>query len=126
MKTWFLNLKISKKLLIGFLLISFLGTVTGLVGIMNLIKITDNQQKTYDQCTLGIEYAYDAQTDFLDIRISVRDIYIYYNSDKTRYYNEISAKFDSLDQLIGSYEGTIINSEDQNNFDAMKPDKLLR
>ena len=54
MKKRFENMKVSKKLFRGFLVIALLGTVIGLVGIFNLLKNSYNQQKTYDQSTMGI------------------------------------------------------------------------
>ncbi len=54
MKRLFENMKISKKLILGFLFVSFLGIITGVIGIINLNNMVNNQQETYDNSTLGM------------------------------------------------------------------------
>ncbi len=46
MKKWFNNLKIASKLITGFLLVAALGVAIGVVGIINLITITDRELGT--------------------------------------------------------------------------------
>ena len=91
--SWFENLKISKKLTGGFIVVACLGIIIGLVGIVNLISITNNQQEAYDQCTLGIEYSSQASNELMDLRSMVRDLYIYYDTDKETYISKISNQF---------------------------------
>lgn len=120
MKTWFENLKISKKLVIGFFFVTVLGIIIGIVGIANLINIAKHQQETYDQCTLGISYSAKAEAGFLKVRTSVRDLYTYYHTDKEQYCEEISNQLDTIDTQMNNYTKTIANSEDQSNFDETK------
>lgn len=120
MKKWFNDLKISKKLMIGFLFVALLGVVTGLVGIVNLLGITNNQQKAYDQCTLGIEYAYEAKCGLMDVRTMVRDLYIYYDTEKKEFCDKITKQKETIKALIDKYRATITDSGDQANYDAMK------
>lgn len=120
MKKWFENVRISKKLIIGFLFVSFMGIVVGVVGIINVNNMINSQQETYDQCTLGIEYSSEAEISLLDLRTMVRDLYIYYDTDKAEYISEISSQLDTLETQIENYSGTIDNSTDRANYDAMK------
>ena len=46
-------MKVSRKLTTGFLIVALIGTVIGIVGIFNLIKFSNDQQVTYDQCTMA-------------------------------------------------------------------------
>ncbi len=120
MKKWFENIKISRKLIIGFLFVSFLGIIVGAVGVINLISMSNNQKKTYDQCTLGIEYSSGAEASLLKIRTAIRDIYIYYDTGKEKYCEETSKQLNAIETQMGSYSKTISNSQDQANFDTMK------
>ncbi len=120
MKKWFENLKISRKLMFGFLFVSFMGIIIGVVGIINLISTSNNQQKSYDQCTLGIVYSADAEATLLKIRTLVRDLYLYYDTDKEQYCEEISEELATLESQLDIYSSTISDSEDQANFDAVK------
>ncbi len=119
MKTWFVNLKISKKLIIGFLLIAALGVLIGVVGIINLARITNSEQITYDKCTVGIQKAYECQNDLMELGTMRRDLYIYYDTDRKLYIDQMSDKLADLDKQIEDYRLTIMDDQDQQNFDAM-------
>ncbi len=119
MKTWFVNLKISKKLIIGFLLIAALGVLIGVVGIINLARITNSEQTTYDKCTVGIQKAYESQNDLMELGTMRRDLYIYYDTDRKLYIDQMSDKLADLNKHIEDYRLTIMDDQDQQNFDAM-------
>ena len=118
--SWFENLKISKKLTGGFIVVACLGIIIGLVGIVNLISITNNQQEAYDQCTLGIEYSSKASSGLMELRSMVRDLYIYYDTDKETYISKISDQFGTIETYLDEYADTISDSADQANYDQMK------
>ena len=120
MKKWFENLRISKKMTIGFLLISFLGIVVGIVGIINLVNMSNAQQETYDQSTMGVEYSSDAEASLLKIRTLVRDLYIYYDADKEEYCRELSTEMDTLKASLDNYRSTISDSQDQENYESVQ------
>jgi methyl-accepting chemotaxis protein len=120
MKKWFENLMISTKLIIGFLFISLLGIVIGVVGIINLVNMSNAQQETFDQSTMGIEYSTDAEASLLKIRTLARDLYIYYDTDKEEYCEELSDELDTLRTALDNYEITISDSQDQDNYDTVQ------
>lgn len=120
MKKWFENIKIAQKLRIGFLSVTFLAILIGLIGIVNLFNTIKDQQEAYNQCTLGIEYATKAETCVLKIRTAIRDLYIYYDTDKEEYYEEIIGQLSKLEENLKNYSSTIANSEDQKNYDSVK------
>lgn len=120
MKKWFENLQINRKLKIGFLFVSVLGIVIGVVGIINLIKVSNDQQESYDQSTMGIVYSTEAESSFLKIRTDVRDLYIYYETDKDQYSDDISKQLSNVETQINNYSKTISSSQDQENFNKAK------
>ncbi|MCI2106981.1 MAG: methyl-accepting chemotaxis protein [Intestinimonas sp.] len=120
MKKWFENLKISKKLIIGFLFVACLGVVIGLVGIINIINMNNSQQKTYDQCTLGIKYSTESEIDYAYLKTAVRDLYIHYSTNKEQYCQDISDHLDTVEQQLDNYSKTISDNQDQENYNAMK------
>lgn len=120
MKKWFENLKISRKLIVGFLVIAILGAATGFVGVINLIKITKIQEETYHHCTLGVEYSSKAQISLLNLQTAVRNLYIYYGTDTEKYCNEISDQMKAVDTQLNHYKKTISNKKDQENFNTAK------
>ncbi|QAT50745.1 methyl-accepting chemotaxis protein [Caproiciproducens sp. NJN-50] len=120
MKKWFENLKISSKLTVGFLSILCLALIIGILGITSLIKMNNDREETYNQCTLGIVYSAQAQADFLSTGAAVRDLYIYYNTDKETYCDKISAELDSVDAQLDNYNKTVSDSRDQDNYNKAK------
>lgn len=120
MKKWLQNMKISRKLIFGFLAVTFLGVIIGAVGIFNLLSIMSDQQEAYNQCTLGMEYSAQADGSLMELRTMVRDLYIYYDTDKNTYLDQISSQLDTLDTQIEKYGDTVSDSEDQASYDAVK------
>lgn len=121
MKKWFENLKVSKKLSIGFLFITFLGIIIGIVGVASLISMSNHQKTSYNMRTLGIVYATQANENLLNIRVSLRDLYIYYDSsNKDQYYQDISKQLSDVDSELESYSTTIVDAKDQENYDKAK------
>lgn len=109
MKKWFNNLRISQKLTFGFLTITCLGILIGAVGIFSLLHFNETQKKTYQESTLAIEYTKTAETSFANLRVAVRDLYIYYdsNKDKAIYYDSITQEFATIEDMLAKYGGTI-------------------
>lgn len=114
------NLKISKKLTYGFLTVTVLAILIGMVGIFNLLSIMKNQQESYDQCTLGIEYSSQAENSLMDLRNMVSDLYIYYETSQRMYTDKITSELKTIDTQIKEYGKTISDSTDQANYKAMK------
>ena len=120
MKLWFENLKISKKLRFGFLFTTLLGVIIGIVGITSMISMINSQQKSYDECTMGIVYSSRAESSFKDLRRSILYLYINYDTDKEKYYKEISDSITLIQTQLDNYTTTISTSQDQQNYESVK------
>jgi len=120
MKNWLENAGISKKLTFGFLLIAVTGLVVGLVGIVSVIMLNNNQKTTYQQCTLGIKEADSAKSSYQTLRSDVRDLLIYYNSDKNTYITNITNQMSDVQKQIDAYSSTLSDKQDEQNYAALK------
>ncbi|MDD3393091.1 MAG: MCP four helix bundle domain-containing protein [Anaerotignum sp.] len=118
MKKWFEDVNVSKKLNVGFLFTAFLGLIIGVVGIISMLSMISSQQRTYDECTMGIVYSSGAESSYKDLRTSIRNLYIYYNTDNEKYYEEISNEADTVQSQLNNYSKTISSDQDQQNLDA--------
>lgn len=118
MKQWFENLKISKKLRIGFLFTAFLGVIIGVVGIISMAGMIHSQQKTYDESTMGIVHSLEAESSFKDLRRNIVYLYVYYDTDRANRCEEISNTLELIQTHLDSYTTIISNSQDQENYDA--------
>lgn len=122
MKKWFENLKISKKLIIGFLFVAFLGIITGVIGIMNMESMVESQQSTYDECTMGIKHSSSADINFFALGKSMSLLALNYNDidARSQYVEKCEQYITGINSSLESYEKTISTDEDQTNFDALK------
>jgi len=111
---WFYNLKISAKLLIGFITVAVLAAIIGLVGIINLRSIIKEDTELYQHNVLGLEYAANANVQFQRIRL---------NNSKMLLEGEGSTNFTAIDKItehianleeaLNNYESTIVNEEER-------------
>ena len=120
MKKWFEDIIISRKIRDGFLVIATLTVLVGLVGVISLLVNLKNQTNTYNECTLGIEYSSKANAEFLNLRAYIRDMYIYFDTDKETYIKKVESQLETVQAHIDEYGITVSDSEDQANFDALR------
>lgn len=114
MKKYFKNIKISKKLSIGFLIVSCLGVIIGLVGIFSLLKNLDTMKTTYNKCTMGIKSSYGTLAEFYSLRTSTRNMYIYYDNNRQKYIYECKSKISDIETQINN-EQTAAGFSDSSN-----------
>lgn len=74
MKKWFLNQRISNKLIIGFLIVAFIALVVGIIGIINLNSIKNSDKILYEKNTLGLKYSGSAAVNFQQLRYNMLKI----------------------------------------------------
>ena len=120
MKNWLLNLKISKKLIFGFLVVTILGVIIGIVGIVNIITLRDNEKHLYNVNTTSAVSIGNAQADLLSIRVALRDIIIHNNENKNTYYETIEAKLADAVKQMDEYAEYLSDQQDQDNINAAK------
>ncbi len=114
---WFNNLKISVKLLSGFILVALLAGVVGVISILNLTDIQKNDTELYVNCTIPIEQMSDISVAFQYIRVSLRDMVL--ASDT----NEIDAAVASINDskkeiasMAPELEKTLLTKEGQDAY----------
>lgn len=112
MKKWFENLKISKKLVSSFLLIALLGIIIGAVGIVNIINMSVDSKYTYDNYTLGLKYAYKAESDFMALGKATSGLQINLNNSeaKKQYIAKVEGYMEDITADLNQYSNTL--SED--------------
>lgn len=115
---WFYNLKISLKLLIGFATIILIATAIGIVGIVNLQEINQEDNELYENDVLGLQYAADANGQFQRIRLNSSKMLLQEEKDAIlESTNKVSEHITNLEEALKKYETTIIVEEDKSIFD---------
>jgi methyl-accepting chemotaxis protein len=122
MKKLFENMEISKKLITGFLIIAIFGIIIGVAGIICIVNLSNSQQTTYDQCTMGIKYSLEAKSDFMALGKAMSGLQINYEDTESRaqYVETSEGYIASIQANLDEYSKTIASDEDQENFDATK------
>lgn len=122
MKKWFENMKISRKLIIGFVFVAFLGILIGVTGIINISGLLREQEHAYNQNTLGIKYSQDAEAEFYNLRVTVLRLYVYYDNftDRSKNVETIKNSISAVDQSLSKYASTTSETQDQTDYNALK------
>jgi methyl-accepting chemotaxis protein len=111
----FNNLKISVKLLIGFVLVAAIGGVIGFIGISDINTINTSGKVLYERMTVPISQLSDISTDYQMIRVNLRDMIISNDPDQiNNSINEMNLLKSEIIKISGQYEKLIISSEMKN------------
>ena len=65
---WYANLKISVKLIIGFLVVAVIAAIVGVVGVISIANIKQSDTELYQRNALGLQYSGSAAVCFQQIR----------------------------------------------------------
>ena len=126
---WFIDLKISKKLVTGFLFVVVLSIIVGAVGIFGILTINGNDTELYAEDTVGLQYAGDAAVMFMQIRYdSLQRLYTTDPDSMKEIVNKLNDDFDQMDKLLTQCHDTIQEPEIvelldqiQNDWDQYEP-----
>ncbi len=118
----FLNMRISRKLTLGFLIVTLLAVIIGAVGILNNISISLADTALYKENTLGLQYAGDAAVEFQQIRYNaLKEVWLN-GSDMDSIKaaaNEIEASKKKMDELFAKCKETVKKKEILNYIDEL-------
>jgi len=129
MKTWFENMKISRKLIIAFTFILLLSIITGAVGIISVLRIRNNNTRLYKEDTVGLQYAGETAVAYMQIRYSnLRRLYAEDRETLEQVVNELNDSFAQLDENLALCRATIADPDInvlldkiQKDWDTYKP-----
>jgi len=119
---WFYNLKISLKLILGFSLVALIAAVVGIVGLTNIMRINEADTMLYEENTLGIKYSADAGRTYQRLKYNIAEsILLKDDSLIEKYVNAFNSYIATIDEQLTLYEEGIINEEDRQIFNELKP-----
>lgn len=120
MLKWYNNIGTSRKLIIGFLIVSLLSLIVGVIGIINLSSINRGETALYNDNTKSAIAIGNAEYEFSKLRINLRNLVIYANSDKTQYYNSINNGIAAIDKAQLEYENSKKDPKERANLEGFK------
>lgn len=108
------------KLLLGFITVSILAGIVGLVGVVSLNLIKQAEQHQWDYGISSLQILIILENDYANVRIALRDVAL--STDKAGN-DAAAAKFkggvDGLAKDFKDYSQTFINDQDKANFEKM-------
>lgn len=104
---WYINMKLSSKLLIGFIVVALIAGLVGVFGITSINSIAGMDKALYDENVMGILNISYLQQYFLKIRVEVRNLAVYIDKDKTTYYNNLEEEEKQMQHYLEEFEKTI-------------------
>jgi methyl-accepting chemotaxis protein len=114
MLTWYKNQKISKKLIIGFLIVALLAAIVGIVGVINIININNEDTELYEDNALGLQYGGKAAESFQRLRYRSVMLAVQETSDeKETYKTKITEASAAIDTALEDYKSTISDEDNE-------------
>jgi methyl-accepting chemotaxis protein len=114
------NLRISAKLIIGFLVVAIIAAVVGVVGLININKINKADTMLYEKNTLGISYSADASTYFQRLRYNALELTILDTAEaKKENTDKITEFCGTIDELLLKYRNVIESDDDIAAYDSL-------
>ncbi|WP_293009473.1 MULTISPECIES: methyl-accepting chemotaxis protein [unclassified Oscillibacter] len=114
-------MKISTKLVAGFLVIALIAGAVGMVGLMNINALAKSGRLLYEKNTMAILYSGDANTSYQRIRYNVAEMLLMRaDSLRDNYVKECEALLTTIEEDMNNYEAGITEDADQELFFALK------
>ena len=106
--TWYRNLKISVKLIIGFLIVAVIAGVIGITGIFSLNDVSDNAKYLYEYATEPIRKVSSALSLYHENRVELRNLLLIESDEEVdERINDINERANKIQELLSEYEKTI-------------------
>ncbi|MEN6470366.1 MAG: methyl-accepting chemotaxis protein [Clostridiaceae bacterium] len=117
----FKRVKLGVRLIAAFLLIAIIGGAVGIVGIVNLSKLDEEDTLLYEENTLGILHAGEAALHFQEARYSAMKATITAGEVQRACLVSIEQYSAAVEVNLDLYEEGIITEEDRALYDALIP-----
>lgn len=116
---WFYNMKISAKLITGFIIVAIIAGIIGVVGILNIRTINNNDTILYEMNTVPISQLGQISELYQRQRIALYDMILLPNvEDKKKEVENIDGKDIEIKKLYTEYEKLINDDKERELFDA--------
>ncbi|MFT8350119.1 methyl-accepting chemotaxis protein [Clostridium saccharoperbutylacetonicum] len=121
---WYYNLKISVKLLIGFIIVALIAGLVGVIGITNIKKIQALDSEMYTRHTNTLDDLAIILKDYQAERVILRDLFILKDStEKQKKLTQFNTIKDEIKISMANFEKGIKDDTVRENFNAL--DKAL-
>lgn len=116
---WFYNLKISKKLVTGFLIVALIAGIVGLVGILNILRINNDYSDLYEEYGVALGDMAEVDSYFQSTHIAMRDILDENISNLKKYQEEISEYDKEIVKAMEKFKMSIKKEEVMRDYENL-------
>ncbi|MBF0565015.1 MAG: MCP four helix bundle domain-containing protein, partial [Nitrospirae bacterium] len=114
---WFYDMKISAKLLTGFIVVAMIAGAIGYIGIINVHKLAAESQNMHDDMLMSVVSMAQISHDIEQVRITIGDIVQSEKADdKQKFVEKIKEYRQDMDKASKEYESSYIDETDKANF----------
>ncbi len=115
---WFYDLKISVKLLSGFVFVALIAGIIGYVGFNGMTRLAEDEEHLYTRITIPLEELGDIAKAFQRVRVNMRDLIMAdSHEERVKYADTIKELAKHIDEVSEAYEKTIVSDEMRKAFD---------
>ncbi len=124
--SWFKNMKIMGRLLLGFCIVAVLAGAVGYVGVSNMKTLSEADKALYEANTKPLDTLNEISTSFYEIRVTLRNMMIDRNEgNKDKYLQAIRDKDQTVKQSMATFEKEIRNDEAKSELENVKKSYAL-
>jgi methyl-accepting chemotaxis protein len=113
---WFYNLKISLKLVIGFIVVAMIAGVVGITGIINIRTIETEDTELYQENTVPLGYLEKVAVEFQRSRVNLMRI-IAFDTGLDTYVANMENYDKEIERNLAEYKKYISTDDEQKEFD---------
>ena len=122
--TWFDNMTLKGKLLVGFITVAIIAGTIGGSGIYNVNKLEAADTKLYEKVTVPLGEMANISIDFQRIRVNIQNAIIAATpKERDAFLGRIKELQASIEKNMDSYARTILNDEGGRMFEELKTTK---
>jgi len=123
--SWYYNLKISTKLLSGFILVALITGVMGYYGIVNIKAADVSDTQLYENMTIPVVLMGEISTGFQRLRVNVKDILVAKDAEEIKVLLErVQSRRDSINLISVDFEKRILSDEMKKAWEAFKQTRV--
>jgi methyl-accepting chemotaxis protein len=112
------NLKISNKILFGFIVVVIISAAMGAFGVYNLLALDKADTELYENMTVPVSELAQISTEFQRIRVNVRDMITAESLTEVKdFESRIMERRGAVDSLSKEYEKTILSDQMKATYD---------
>lgn len=113
---WYFNMKISMKLILGFIIVALVAGVVGFVGIVDINEINNNYTEMYKDFGIAIGDMGSVSTLYEQTSVKLRDMLLDKSADKSDYVNAINEYDKKIQENLDIFEKSLQTTEASNEF----------